>query len=634
MDKTERLLRVLFPPCNSALALICGLLINKISDRLDVLMLPTYVVVGLALFAGVLVCLLDAVQPPIVGDMENPVSWRNRKMLTTVLSLSTIFIIFLLAIFSLAKRSSYIFSMFVYITLVLLFITLLLLPIKWLLQQINQYGESKSNDRVKPNKSSRRLLTSASFYSAVYLLLSWIKNRLIPSIKANLTQITVSVFFVLIGVFVILPISSYLTYQDNVAQAAERCSELDPIRLDNLSRVDILVGKADERYGAIVAGICSQLIDNLPDDRDLNLYYLGRANAHYLRGDLDEAIKDADRAIALQPDAAEAYLSRGRVRLALNNTKGAAEDYLQANLLSSPYDKATVVRILNGLGRIQARLGNYGEAIKEYNASLIALSQPLRGRGWYDLDSLLSRQRVINGIKESVAPYIFESRANAFYQTGKYELAIEDFYKASNFKETNYRNYEYYQDPQNLNYRDYELMLNIIDLEIALGESEELFRWYSYVIENLSCKSIETRIKDLNSWARDFDSSNEIEKQIDIGQGQFWTDNSYRNHDLIRFYVSNPEQVGITCSRAHYNRGKVRRDAWDNYGSIADYTRAIQLRPLFPESYRERGDIYLRMKRRDAALLDYEKSAEIFLQQNRTEEHAKLNETIQRVKTR
>jgi tetratricopeptide (TPR) repeat protein len=58
--------------------------------------------------------------------------------------------------------------------------------------------------------------------------------------------------------------------------------------------------------------------------------YNHRCVTYYLAGRYKEAIADCNQALSLKPDYAGAYASRGRVRVALKDKKGAIEDYQKA----------------------------------------------------------------------------------------------------------------------------------------------------------------------------------------------------------------------------------------------------------------------------------------------------------------
>jgi len=55
--------------------------------------------------------------------------------------------------------------------------------------------------------------------------------------------------------------------------------------------------------------------------------YAKRASSRYVKGDLDGALADYERAILLNPNLAELYVKRGDVRRAKGDLQGAISDY-------------------------------------------------------------------------------------------------------------------------------------------------------------------------------------------------------------------------------------------------------------------------------------------------------------------
>lgn len=62
---------------------------------------------------------------------------------------------------------------------------------------------------------------------------------------------------------------------------------------------------------------------------------------------------------------------------------------------------------------------------------------------------------------------------------------------------------------------------------------------------------------------------------------------------------------------AYYNRGNLRCSQQDYRGAIADYTRAIELRPDFGDAYYNRGLVYLRQGNTAAGTADLSKAGEL-----------------------
>ncbi|MBI4723510.1 MAG: tetratricopeptide repeat protein [Rhodomicrobium sp.] len=91
----------------------------------------------------------------------------------------------------------------------------------------------------------------------------------------------------------------------------------------------------------------------------------GRASQYIDRRRADLAVEDLNRAISLDPKAAEAYFWRGQVRYSTNDAEGAEADLSNAIELDAAYSEAYRVR-----GAIRDRAGKRDEAVADYRSAL------------------------------------------------------------------------------------------------------------------------------------------------------------------------------------------------------------------------------------------------------------------------
>ena len=63
--------------------------------------------------------------------------------------------------------------------------------------------------------------------------------------------------------------------------------------------------------------------------------------------------------------------------------------------------------------------------------------------------------------------------------------------------------------------------------------------------------------------------------------------------------------------KAYNNRGAIRKKKGDLAGAVVDFTRAIQVRPLVPESYVNRGVIRLSQNDLKSAIQDFYRALEV-----------------------
>ncbi len=82
---------------------------------------------------------------------------------------------------------------------------------------------------------------------------------------------------------------------------------------------------------------------------------------------------------------------------------------------------------------------------------------------------------------------------------------------------------------------------------------------------------------------------------------------------VILFCLCGEMSVAFATETAqdYYARGYVHGQAGDLGGAIADYTKAIELNPLYADAYYARGYVYSQTKNFTAAVIDYTKDIEI-----------------------
>ena len=69
-------------------------------------------------------------------------------------------------------------------------------------------------------------------------------------------------------------------------------------------------------------------------------------------------------------------------------------------------------------------------------------------------------------------------------------------------------------------------------------------------------------------------------------------------------------QLNPSYSEAYYNRGSSKHYLKDYKGSIPDYSKAIQLNPSYGDAYLHRGLCKLELNQKNSACLDWSKAGE------------------------
>ena len=140
-----------------------------------------------------------------------------------------------------------------------------------------------------------------------------------------------------------------------------------------------------------------------------------RAVAAFLKGRLDEALKDFNRAIKIDPTVALAYYNRGNVRLALKDATGAVADYTEAIKLRADFALAFMNRgsAYSNLWRLDEALADLNEAVRIepkladvfYNRAIVLLKRGENAKAMQDyaqvlrLDSPTTDQGAENRLK-------------------------------------------------------------------------------------------------------------------------------------------------------------------------------------------------------------------------------------------
>ena len=163
--------------------------------------------------------------------------------------------------------------------------------------------------------------------------------------------------------------------------------------------------------------------------------YVDRGGALKNQGDLEGALRDFDKSIALE-ESGEAYIQRGTVYRQQKKLNEALSDYLRAVELEpgNPY-------AYNNIGNVYFTQGNYQEAIKAYGQALGR--QPINASyltnraaanyslGRYDVALVDLDKAEIYG--PNYLP-VFKNRAIIYEQTRNYQGAYENYRRASELR--------------------------------------------------------------------------------------------------------------------------------------------------------------------------------------------------------
>lgn len=293
--------------------------------------------------------------------------------------------------------------------------------------------------------------------------------------------------------------------------------------------------------------------------------YFRRGIAFFEIKDYQAAIKDFNQVVRLSPDNDLAYFLRGLARSFANDKQGAIEDYTQAIRLNAQYAEA-----YNNRGVEYEALGDYQKAIADYTES-IRLKNP-----------------------ELHLPY--RNRGDVNYKLKNYPAAIADYDKALSFLEYSgigVRFVDHEGKPGMFiggisnNSPASQSVLKVGDQVIALNGKSTLNK----TAEELN-QIIDTQIRNQKILQVTLKIKREGEREFEV--------------TLTKASITNPESASI-----YYLRGKVRRELKDYQGAISDFTQAIERKPDYVDAYNNRGIIYDDLKDYQKAIADYNRAIQI-----------------------
>lgn len=330
-----------------------------------------------------------------------------------------------------------------------------------------------------------------------------------------------------------------------------------------------------------------------------------RAYARTNAGDLDGALADFERALALDPKNDHAYANRSATRMLRGDPDGAMADCTQALALNPRNAMAYANRgiIKFALGAVDSAMGDFNQAI-EHDPKL-ALAYANRAGARYATGDPAGCIADANRALE-LDPKIAMAHVNrgvARGQQGDSDGAIADFTQAIAL-------HPRYDDA--FNNRGLVRQGNG-DLDGALQDYDRAIALNPRAVQAHANRGAVHQTKGrLEAALADYDRALEL----------------FPNHVLARFNRSLIRQqrrdlAGALEDVEHYirlvpqnpdafnNRGFIRQTRGDLDGAIADYTKAIELRPNYPLAFRNRAEARQAKGDRAGAFVDRDRALQL-----------------------
>ncbi len=307
----------------------------------------------------------------------------------------------------------------------------------------------------------------------------------------------------------------------------------------------------------LIAGIYNNRVRNIYD-KDLGQY--------------DKDISGCTRAIALNPEFAEAYCNRGCVYVKLGQIDKAVSDYTKAIALNPEFAEAYSNR-----GSIyDKKLGQFDKAIYDYTKAIEldpGLAEAYCNRGNVYTKSGQHDKAIFDCTKAiELNPSLAEAycyRGNANFRLDKHNKALPDYTKAIELKPG-----------------FAEAYCNRGNAYVKLGQTDQAVSDYNKAIE-LDSKCSEAYCNRGNVYFK-------------LGQ----CDKALS--DCTKAIELNPKYATAYC-----NRGIIYSVMRQPNKAVFDYAKAIELNPDFAEAYCNRGNINSFLRQYGKAIADYTKAIEL-----------------------
>jgi tetratricopeptide (TPR) repeat protein len=385
---------------------------------------------------------------------------------------------------------------------------------------------------------------------------------------------------------------------------------------------------------------CTGIINSVPKDKDDYLEALhNRARIFLSRGQDDNALTDADaalavrphdveaiglrgevltdqgeydradlefeRALALDPNHAETYCRRGNMRLDRKNVDAALADQEKAISIRPDLARAYVSR-----GNVYYARGDYGQAIIDYDKAISlrpSFANAFGNRANAErmlkdyVDALIDSNKAIK-LRPDLA-HLFRNRAALFSDLGQYNLAVADYGSALRIT------------PHDANlYNDRGIVYSdagdndhaIRDYTRAITENPRLADGFDNRANSYLAKGDRSRAM------ADYAKAIEVDPTLALAHnnlGSAYFNGGDRDRALAEF--SRALELDPKLALAYSNRGKLFRSSGDLDRAVADFGHLIEIQPDAAVSYDLRGWTY--KARGDAALAaaDFERAREL-----------------------
>lgn len=318
--------------------------------------------------------------------------------------------------------------------------------------------------------------------------------------------------------------------------------------------------------------------------------YINLGSVFFVQGKLEAAVKELDKAIEAESNHLSAHVNRGSYRSVLGDQDGAEQDWERALELPVRTAKDYASR-----GYAKSRLDQKQDAIADYNQALTINPQLTRahtnlGGVFYEQGEIeQARQSFDQALKinpNSTNAYLLRGELLAYQgQQADFEGALKDYDRAIAINP---------KDPFVLNNRCGALF-SLNELQRALADCNKGLEINPSSAALYTVRgNIHLRLKQYKKAIQDYGRTIQI--------------NDIRNSE-------------VRSQAAYSNRASARIQLKDLDGALTDLNNALRIKPDAAEDYYKRGLLYSVQNKRQDAITDLKKAADLYAKQGRTDDY-------------
>lgn len=473
---------------------------------------------------------------------------------------------------------------------------------------INSRSDTKlplSADVISPEVGSRiKILFSRSYKSAESSIQSFLGSLSLTEIQTSLSnsqkKLLLGGAIVFLGLGGLLGIRSFLYPSREVV---------------TISAGKTLLDTNKESVAKLMKEITSE-------DKAKELSKQGEDK--YQREDYTGAIEDFNEALWLDPNNAQAYNYRGLAYLNLGGTPDTIEDLNEA-----PSSTPSILTSDSNQGNGFSELGNIQSAIEDFNHSLRLAPNNAqvynnRGLGYLRLGNIPEAIEDFNQAIEIDPNYAqaYNHRGLARTELDDTKAAIADFNQALQLDS----DYAQAYNNRGLVYHS----LNDTNAAIAdFNQALQLNSDYAQAYNNRGL--VHAKLNETKEAIADFEQALRLDPS--------YTE-AYNNRGLARANLGDTEgalkdfnqALEIEPSSVAYNnRGLARVKLGDSEGALKDFNQALEIDPNYAQAFQNLAAVNAQQNNIQSAIADYQKAAELYLQQGETTQYQQSLDEIKKL---